>query len=77
MTTINTLNPDYSDLKLAQLFYLDLARNANFTRSYKAPHAMRGTPEKPHYARGTVLSDEEGNPMKRVIKKRLFKGHRK
>lgn len=77
MTTINTLIPDFSGLKLAQLFYLRIARNANFTRSYKAPHAMHGTPEKPHYARGTVMIDEDGNPMKRVIKKRLFKGHRR
>ena len=49
----------------AQEFILHhiLSDNAKPPQDYKAPHAYRGTPQKPHYPRSTR-------------KKKLFKGHR-
>ncbi len=37
-------------LRTAQIFYLNLCHNANLGRDYRAPHANRGTPPRPHYS---------------------------
>lgn len=35
----------------AEALYRNWCENADFTRSYKAPHANRPTPPRPHHSR--------------------------
>jgi hypothetical protein len=61
-------------LTVAQQFYLDLVQPPKVA-SYKAPHALRGTPPRPHYQRQPKMIPLPGTD-RMIPRVRLFKGWR-
>ena len=66
------------NLTTAQEMMLDFCEGGNSLRSYKAPHAPKGTPARGHVPREqrrrVIWSKSLNRPA--YAKPRLFKGHR-
>lgn len=61
----------------ARAFNLEMIETVDLARDYKAPHANRPTPERPHHDRGSrvrvLWSDVQSST---IASRRLFRGHR-
>lgn len=62
------------NLNAAQVFVLDLVREPKVL-TYKAPHAMRGTPSRPRFKRNPRMVFSKAHDGM-IPARRLFKGHR-